>query len=761
MPIFKRLCVVLCSTLLLFTLQARGQAPFLVKAIHVQGLQRITLQTTLSYMPVHVGEILGAQKADDTVRRLYQTGFFSNVRLSREGNTLIVQVSERPTIGLIKISGNKQIKKADLMKALNHADIVEGQTYKPNVLEAMQHALLNEYHRLGHYGAKVFATATPQSRNRVLVTIAIQEGKIAKITQIHIIGNQAFSTKRLLNLFSLGKKHWWAFFSTKDHYTGEKLQKDLQSLPNFYLDRGYLRFKMDAPQVNMTPDKRAVVLTLRVTEGVPYHLSGYTVSGDLLKPVAPLYKRIDLKKGQLFSRAKILRITRSINKMYAEQGYAKAQTRVIPRIDDLNHTVFLTFKIQSGPRTYVRYIDYTGNTKTEDVVLRRETRQMEGGIYVPSKQIETKRRLANLGYLENIDYKAKPIPNKTDQLDVGYTAKESSSTTATAQFGYSDAYGFLYGANITQRNFKGSGKTVALGFNNSQDVQTYTFSYFNPYYTDSGMSRGVSVYFQKMTPDQNNVASYDLDSYGAMMKYRMPISEYSYLSFGYGYEYLEVKANSFSYQINHFIKQYGSHFNNLKVIGGWTRNTYDRIMLPTSGTNQWLGLEVGLPGLPDSLEYYRASYDAALYQPIRWGFILKLSSNLGYGNGYGRFAGDLPFFKNYYAGGMGTVRGFEASSLGPKDSLGNALGGSVLTAGSINLILPGWVNPSHLRSALFFDAGNVYNLGVAFSDLRYSAGLQIDWASPVGLLKISFGEALNSKVGDNLRFINFSVGSGF
>jgi outer membrane protein insertion porin family len=759
--IVKKIRVIISCLLLAFILPAMGDDDFVIQKIEIRGLQRIPAQTVMEYLPVHVGQTLASADTSAIIQSLYQTGFFSDVSLGRDGNTLVIQVSERATIGLIKISGNKQIKTQDLMKALKQSGIAEGEPYDQATLEAMKRALIEEYHRSSHYDASVDVKTTEETRNRLLVDIEIHEGKIAKVKKINIIGNKAFTTKQLLKNFTLGKKPWWAIFSSKDEYSEEKLQADLKSLQEFYLDHGYLRFKVDSQDVEMTTDKKSVIVNLTITEGAQYRIKGYTFSGNLLGQEMALSKLVTIKPGQVFSRKKVIGINDAIGRLYGDQGYAFAESTAVPDIDDVTKQVFLTFDIMPKQRVYVRDINYTGNTATGDEVLRRETRQMEGGAYSISKQDETKRRLDNLGYLENVESKMQPIADEPNQVDLNYSMKETSSTTASAQFGYSDAYGFLYGANITQKNFRGTGKTVSLGFSNSQDVQTYSFNYFNPYYTDSGISRGFSLYFQHASPEQDNVTSYSLDSYGGMMNYRMPMSEYDYLSYGYGYEYLLIKPDNASTEVNDFIDDHGDHFNNAKVTVGWTHNTYDRAILPTKGVNQWLGLEAGLPIFPDSLDYYRLSYQAALYQPIVRGFILELNTNLGYGNGYSSFSGDLPFFKNFYAGGMGTVRGFESNSLGPKDSLDNAIGGNILTTGSVNLIVPNPISVNHLRTSVFLDGGNVFQDSLAVSDFRYSSGVEVDWASPMGLLKVSLGEALNAQDGDHLQFINFSIGTSF
>ncbi len=730
---------------------------FVVKNIEIDGLQRITRQTVLEYLPVHTGQVLSESDTAAIINSLYQTGFFSDVSLARKGNTLVIQVVERATIGAIKISGNKQVKTDDLMTALKQAGIAEGENFNQATIAGMKQALLEQYYSLGRYDATVDTEVTPESRNRVQLAIKISEGHVAKVKQINIIGNNNFSDKKLISTFPMAPTHWWQFFSSTDDYSSDKLEQDLDALRSYYFDRGYLNFKVNSSQVTITPNRKDVYITISITEGDVFRIKGFNVEGNLLGEQARVEQLIVIKPNEIFSRKKILTINNFISRFYGNQGYANATVNTKPTIDQANKLVFLTFDVNPGSRIYVRNIDYTGNTKTADYVFRRETRQMEGGAYSAQQVDETKRRLNNLGYVDNIDVKLQPVPGEPDQVDMLYSLKETSSTTASAQVGYSDTYGFLYGANITQKNYKGTGKSVSLGFNNSSYAQTYSFNYFNPYYTQSGISRGFSVYYQQTTPSDINLVPYTLDAYGAMVNYRVPMSEFDYLSFGYGYEYLELRAgNTQSHTIQQFINEHGDDFNNVKLTAGWTHNTYDRAILPTKGFNQYVGAEVGVPVLPKSLDYYKVFYNATLYQPIKKGFIVALNTNWGYGNGYDGFD-QLPFFKNFYAGGIGTVRGYEGNTLGPISDH-RPIGGSVEATGSFNLIFPNPISEK-LRTSVFVDAGNVFQNQINIGGLRTSAGVEVDWISPLGPLKFSLAQALNPQSGDQLEFFQFSVGT--
>ncbi|MDF3055171.1 MAG: outer membrane protein [Gammaproteobacteria bacterium] len=729
---------------------------FVVRNIQINGLQKIPTATVLEYIPVKPGQQLDGEDTVHIIQTLYQTGFFENVTLSRQGDTLIVAVKERPTIGAIQVNGNKQISKDDLLAALKGAGIAEGQIYSESTLEGMKQALVHQYNLLGRYNAQVNVTVTSELRNRVGIKIQISEGEIAKIKRINIIGNKAFTEKELQKNFKLSQRPWWALFGSSDEYSAEKLQEDLNALRLFYLDRGYLKFSVDSSQVTMTPDRKDIYASVRITEGDIYTVRGYRFSGNLLGKEKDLSQYITFTPGEVYSRQKVERIGSGIGRYFADMGYAGAAVSVEPIFTNGSTSVLLDFNVDPGDRIYVRNIEYSGNTKTGDEVLRRETRQMEGAVYSATDIDLSTRRLNNLGYVDNIKVEMVPVPGRPDQVDLNYSLKEVSSTTASAQVGYSDNYGILYGANMTQKNYKGTGKSVSLGFNNSEFSQVYSFSYFNPYYTQT-MSRGYTLFYQKVTPGNTNISNYVLDTYGGVMNYRIPMSEYSYLTFGYGYEYMQVNTTTPSTEIASFLAQHGDHFNNVKGIAGWGYNNYDKAIFPTKGFNHYLGAEVGAPVLPDNLEYYRFNYDGTYYQPIAKGVIVALNVGLGYGNGYGSFD-SLPFFKNFYAGGAGTVRGYEGNTLGPRDSNGNSIGGSVLAAGSVNLIIPNPIS-ERLRTAVFFDAGNVFADSFDASDLRYSTGLQVDWFSPVGPLRFSLGKALNTQPGDRTQTFQFSVGT--
>lgn len=751
---------------------------FVVSKIEVLGLQGVSYNTVIHYLPIKVGNDVQPGDTGNIVSALYATGFFSNVSLGRQGNVLIINVQERPVIGLVKISGNKKIPTKNLQKVLTNIGVVEGGTYDASILDGLKQSLEHEYASLGQYGAVVTTKAIPQARNRVEIDITINEGHAANIREIRIIGNHAFSSWRLVHQFKLTTWRPWAFITHSNEFSQDKLNTDLQNMTKFYMDRGYLRFHIVSSQVNLTPDNKSVNIIITVSEGPVYHISGFALSGEMLGQESTIEKAIPLKKGETFSRQKLLDIATAVKNYYGNQGYAFATVTPVPAIDDNAHTVFITYKINPGKRVYVRQITFTNNTKTQDIVLRREMRQEEGGLYSAGNIDEGKRRLMNLGYLQNVDVKTTPVPGHPDQVDLNYDVSEMSSATASAQVGYSDMNGFLYGANITESNLLGTGKQVSLGFQNSLYAQNYNFSYVNPYYTESGVSRAISVFTQHVTPGKVNMTAYTSNNTGINVSYGVPISEYSGINFGYGYQYVSLDPgvsasptvcaaamsgatfNQATQDICNFINKHGTVFNQTTLSAGWQRTTYDRAMLPTRGTRQMFSAQVAVPVLPKNLDFYKLGYQAAWYQPLFKGFIFHLEGDLGYGNGIGSYS-DLPFFKNYFAGGIDSVRGYQANTLGPKDIFGDSFGGNVLTTGTASLIIPTPYSDK-FRVSAFVDAGNVYLNQFNLGKLRYAAGIGVQVYVPMlGLLEFALAQPLNAKKGDQTETFQFSVGTSF
>ncbi len=753
---------ILLACFLLSTLTGTAFAAngFVVQKIQFQGLHRISESTVRSYLPISVGETLEPGETGTVINSLYATGFFSNVKLARQGNTLLVQVVERATIGRITIKGNSILKTKQLMQVLKDAGMSEGEVFNRSNFNAITQSIKQEYYNLGRYNADVTASVTPQVRDRVAVLIKINEGDVAKVKGIKVIGNKVFSEKTLIKQFKLTTPHLWTIFTKTDQYSRQKLDADLERLRSYYMDRGYLKFNIDSTQVSITPNRKSIYITVHVVEGPQYRISGYRLQGNLIGRKAELEKLVEIKAGDVFSRTKITKTDTAIGNALGNHGYAFANVNVVPQVNGAKRTVFVIFNVQPGRRIYVTQINFLGNTKTADYVMRREMRLQEGSLYSLQKVQESKRRIANLGYLTNVNINTKRVPGKPNHVDLTYHVKESSSATASLQAGYSDAYGFLYGANVTEHNFRGTGKSVSLGFNNSEYMRSYNFSYVNPYYTRSGISRAFNLYMTKVTPGSVNLTTYTTNTYGLGVNYGIPMSEYDKIFIGAAYEHIRVDIGSApAATVKQFVVDQGDIYDVTTLSASWLHSDYDRAIFPTRGFKQSFGVQVGVPVFSRNLEYYKVNYDASYYHPVYKGFIFHAAMQLGYGNGYGK-TGVLPFFNNYFAGGIGTVRGFEPNTLGPKDTAGDAVGGNILSVGTLGMVIP---NPFYdrVRATVFVDAGNVYQNNLNLADLRYSAGIGVVWWSPMGPLQFSIAKPFNTGKGDDTKWFNFTIGTSF
>ncbi len=745
---------------------------FIVTNIQVEGLQGLSSDTVLSYLPVHVGQKFDTAQSGQVIKTMYATGLFNDVALSQQGSTLIVRVNERPIISNIDVTGNKVVPKDKLDDVLKKTGLVQGAVFDNSTLEAFRTSLENEYDNQGKYNSKVTTTVTPEPRNRVAIKIVISEGRSVQVRAISIVGNHVFSSRKLINSLPLTEPHMWSFFTHGDLYTSDKLHKSLDALTSYYQDRGYLKFKIDTVQATLTPDRNFVYIIISVTEGPVYTVSGYQIIGNIVLSQTKLQKAINIQKGDVYSKGKNDALTKAITTAYGDMGYAFANVNVVPKVDDANHQVFLTFYIEPGNRVYVRHVNFIGNTKTEDVVLRRATTQMESGLISTSAVKESERQLNLLGYLQNVSSTTDPVAGSPDQVDINYKVEEAPSAQAMASVGYGTD-GWVLGAGVNQTNFMGTGKTVGVNFNQSEYERIYSINYNDPYYTQSGIQRGFTLYAQRVTPGNVNIASYTTNMYGGTVNYSIPISANGdFLQLGYGYQvtFLSVGSDP-STQVTNFVNSNGRHFNQTLWNAGWSHNGLDRAIFPTKGIYEDLGIQLSAPGGGTSLDYYKTNYDMNFYQPIYGNYIFTGRAGLGYGAGIGPTHG-LPFFANYYAGGIGydgAVRGYESNTLGPLDSQQNPLGGNKLATGSLGIIFPNYISEDKLRTTLFVDGGNVYTSqaavrgGMSGGGPRYSAGLSVDWRVPVlnVLLDVSLAKALNKHAGDQLEPFQFNVGTNF
>lgn len=763
----------------LLPLQAQA---FYLSRIDIRGLHGISRDTVLSYLPVNTGQTFDPEQSSQIIDALYATGFFSNVSLQEQGNTLIINVVERAVIGEVTVTGNKEIPKDKLDEILKKIGLVQGRLLDRSVLNRLVAQLRSQYDMMGKYFARVTPVILPQSNNRVAVRIEISEGLTVQIGGISIIGNHVFSERKLLSALPVSSAHFWSFFTNSDQYNQTKLSAALQALQSYYLDRGYLKFKADSTQVTLTPDRKTAYIIIHVTEGPLYKFRGYELAGRVLLDQGKLQSVLrKIKTGEAFSRQKVVDVEEGIKKALGDFGYIFSTVNTLPEVDEKNKTVFLTFYVDPGNRVYVRHINISGNLKTQDEVFRRLLRQQEGGLFSGSDMKESIRQLSLSGFLDGEpQVNTVPIPGYSDQVDLDLNINEAHAAQALFSLGYG-TNGPVIGASLNQNNVFGTGNTLGLNFNNTRAATIYSVSYNNPYYTLDGVQRGFDLFFQRSTPSNLNTTTYSTNTYGGDLHYSIPFDDKGdTLQLSGGLQKLQLNLppfNQLSTEVQNFVTQHGTQFNQLLLSIGWTRNGLDRLIFPEKGLYQSASAQLALPVGGKPLDYYKTNYTGVGYYPLGHNFILQGRLNLGYGNGFASTTG-LPFFANYYAGGIGVdgqVRGYEVSSLGPRDSNGYPLGGNIMTVGSMALIFPMPATVSEkVRTSVFVDAGNIYSTlgvtqpnnprgGTASGPVRYSTGLDVDWRVPVFNVTLSFSvaKAINPKPGDQTQVFQFNIGTGF
>jgi outer membrane protein insertion porin family len=732
--------------------------PFVVKDIRVEGLQRTEPGTVFSYLPIKVGETMNTEKARAALRALYTTGFFQDVRLEAENDVLVIFVRERPAIAQIDFSGMKEFEPDNVRKVLRELGMAEGRIFDRSVLDAAEQELKRQYLSRGMYAAQVQTTVTPLERNRVGISIAVTEGPVAKIRGINIVGAQAFPERELLGLFVLRTPGWLTWYTQHDRYSRERLSADLETLRSFYLNRGYLDFSLESTQVSITPDRRDIYITINIVEGETYTVSDVSLAGRLVVPQDELQPLIQLKPGDVFSREKLAASTKAISDRLGNEGYAFANANAIPTIDKAKRTVAFSIVVDPGRRVYVRRIDVAGNSKTRDEVIRREMRQLEGAYYDASKIQLSRRRIDRTNYFGEVTVETVPVEGHPDQVDVVYTVKEKPTGSLLLGVGFSSVERIAISASVTQANAFGTGKFLSANINSGSVNQVYSLSYMDPYYTVDGVSRGFDVYRRVVDASDLDVGPYKTDSVGAGIKFGYPVAEQVSVDFGLNLESvdLEIFSNSPLSYID-FVRDFGSQYTYASGTAGWSRDARDSVILTTAGSLQRASVELA----GGDLQYYRLGYQQQWYRPLTRTLTMHLRADLGYGEGYG--GKPLPFFKNYFAGGPGTVRGYRPFSLGPQDELGNATGGNRKIVGAAEILfpMPGAEQDRSIRLAAFVDGGQVYVDKVDLGELRYSTGIALFWSSPMGPLRLSFGYPLNAKDGDRKQQLQFTFGTGF
>lgn len=747
----------------LYSIGCAANDSFVVRDIRVEGIQRTEAGTIFSYLPVKVGDVLDSKKASAAIKALYATGFFSDVKLKSEGELLIVQVQERPAIAQITINGAKEFDKDKLKEGLKQAGLSESRIFSRSLLEKAEQELKRQYISRGKYAVKITTTTTPLERNRIGINFDIKEGKTARIKQINIVGNHVFPEDELTGLFSLKTPGFMTWFTKDDQYSKQKLSADLETLRSYYLDRGYLEFNIESTQVSITPDMKDIYITVNVTEGPQYTVSDIKLAGELLVPEEELRKLIKLEPGGVFAREKLTESIKLISDRLGNDGYAFANVNASPELDKETRKTAFTFFIDPGRRVYVRRINISGNERTRDEVIRREFRQMEGGWHSTEQINRSRQRVDRLDFFTSVNVETPPVADVPDQVDINVNVVEKPTGAIMFGAGYSDREGIILNGSIAQNNILGTGNFLSLQVNTGSVNKIISASFSNPYYTINGVSLGLEAFKRDInTRSLSSVGVFNTDTTGANIRFGIPVAENDVVSLGLGYEHTKIDLRNDSPQrFRDFVDQFGKTSNNLPLTLSWARDRRDSAIWTTSGLMQRLFGEFGMPF--GDLNYYKVSYEQRWFFPVSRLFTLMLNGEVGVGDGYS--GKPLPFFKNFFAGGFNSVRGYNINTLGPRDNNNLALGGSKRIVGNVEVLfpVPFMKEDKSVRLSAFADGGTIINSfsGLGFDDFRYSAGLAATWISPMGPLKFSIAQPLNDKPGDKLQRFQFQFGQTF
>ena len=768
----KRALPVLLAALLVPGL-ANAFSPFVVRDIRVDGIQRVDAGTVFSYLPVKVGEQFTEAEASEAIQRLYASGFFDDVKIDAQGNVLVVTVKERPTIASVSFNGMHEFDAKSITKSLSQVGFGEGRVFDQSQLERAEFELKQQYLSKGKYGVEVNPIITPLPRNRVGVSFDIFEGDLAKIRQITIVGNKAFSQGTLLDQLEMTTPGMMTWYTGTDKYSREKLEGDVERLRSYYLDRGYLEYSAEPPQVSISPDRRNIFVTLTIHEGQPYKLRSVKLAGNLLGLDDKIQKLVQPKSGETFSAAKTNATAKAIIDYLGSLGYAFANVNPNPVLDREKHEADLTFYVDPGRRVYVRRIQIGGNTRTRDEVIRREMRQQEAAWYDSTSIKASRDRIDRLGYFNDINVKSAPVAGSPDQVDLNVDVKEKPTGLINLGVGYGTTDKLILSAGISQDNVFGSGNTLSLQVNTSATNRAAVLSHTNPYWTKDGISKTTSLYYRRTTPYETSytIGTYAVTAIGAGLNFGVPISEFDRVFTGVSFEHNNINLLDTPPQAyTDFVNQYGQTTNSFIFNLGWSKDTRDSAIAPTKGSYTRLSGDISTM----DLRYYMLSAQQQYYLPLSRSFTLAFNGLFDWGKSYG--GKPFPVIKDVYAGGIGTVRGYEGASLGPRDTATNDyLGGSKRIVGNVQLYMPfpGAGRDRTLRWFLFADAGKVSNgngltctAGIDNSvedpcGWRYGAGIGLSWQSPLGPLQLSYGRAINAKQGDNKQAFQFQIGTGF
>jgi len=739
--------------------------PFVIKDIRVEGLQRTEAGTVFNYLPVKVGDTFDDEKARQAIKSLFATGFFDDVRVESRDGVVIVAVAERPVITQLNINGASEFSKDQLKKALKDNGFAESMIFDQALLDGAVQELKRQYYSRGKYAVEITPQVTKLERNRVAVTLDINEGITAVIKDIHIVGAKAFSQDDLLDQMSLETGGWFSLITKDNQYSKQKLTGDLEKLKAFYQNQGYLEFNVESTQVSISADKQSVYLTLNITEGKKFTVSDIKLAGDLKVPEEELRKLILLKPGEVFDNEKVTNSVKALTDRLGNDGYAFANINALPDINRDKQQVAFTFFVDPGRKTYVRRVNITGNTKTRDEVVRRELRQLEGATYDAADVKRSKERIELLGYFEDVTVETPAVPDAPDQVDMNINLKERPTGSISAGVGYVQGEGIQLSGSISQSNIFGSGKYMALSVSNGSVNKDVSISFTDPYFTQDGVSLGYDVYHRVYNPDANNTSAYKTSTNGVDMRFGVPVTEYDRINFSLGPEQTTITTYSTSPQryIN-FVDEFGNI--NWTLLGkvSWARDTRDSSLWPTRGALISAGIDAGLPG--GDLEYYRLSHKEQWFFPLSKTYTLMLNGELGYAAGYGKTS-TLPFFQNFYLGGIGSVRGYTNNSIGPQDTNGDFMGGTHKAVFNAEVLFPfpGMKDNKSVRASVFFDSGTLWDQtqpgSTPSSGLRYSTGVAVTWLSPLGPMKFSYADPLRKESSDSIERFQFQLGTVF
>ncbi len=804
-------------------LSAQLSDTFTVEDIRIVGLQRIAEGTVFTFLPFEAGEQLNPSLARRSIRELFRSGFFQDVHFGREGNILIISVQERPAISSLRFDGNKAIETEDLESALAGIGLAEGETFNPVDLERVQQELVRQYYNQGKYAVEVNPQVTDLARNRVSISINVDEGKTAKIKHINVVGNTIFDDDELREAFESTTTNYLSWLRSDDQYSQEKLSGDLETLRSFYQDRGYVDFSIESTQVSISPDKRSVFITANIREGDVYTLSDVQLTGDLIIGENTLRRLLLTQPGEIFSRGQMERSIENMTALLSNVGYAFANINPVPAVNREDRTVNLTYVVEPGKRVYVRRISFQGNSKTKDEVLRREMRQFEGAWFSQAAVDRSRIRLQRLGYFEDVNVETPQVPGSDDQVDVVVSVTERPSGSFSVGLGFSQVQGLIATLALQQDNFLGSGKRVGLQVSRSNILTQIGINYTNPYWLDSGVSRGFSFSYSEFNPGDANISLFSTDQFSAGVNFGFPVTEVDFISTGLNYSTTDVNIGQF---VEEMFNDDGSCFNDINNNGvcgeqllfatrplaasldlngdsvlssderkinaytaqiGWSRDTSDSFLFPTRGSRQSLTLEATGPG--STRDYYKVFYRYAKFWPLFSSAVLSVRGNLGYGDSFDSFDDDrpveeiepsillgncqlsdvvtldfgLPFYEHFFAGGVRDIRGYDDNTLGPKDQFCRAVGGDFKVSGGLEVGVPVPFGGGGSKISLFMDAGNVYRDISSFEsgELRGSVGLSLTWQAPVGPVVISYAFPIRDEPGDITEALQFSFGTVF